>query len=81
MRDSTTQERMKWYEAGATFVGMWGTLVGGSAAVLLGYAIDFGFLNISPSKAFVIGAFTLWISMLCSMLVAIAISSAAAKEQ
>ena len=81
MRDSRTQEGMEWYEAGATYVCIWGTLVGGIAAVLLGYVIELGFLNISPGKAFFVGASVIWFSMFCSMLLAIATSSTTAKKE
>lgn len=72
---------MKWYEAGATYVAMWTTIIGGGAALLVGYAIEFGLVNFSPSKAFFLGAVIVWLSVLCTMFFAVGLSSTATREQ
>lgn len=81
MSDSTTQERMRWYEAGATYVAVWCTAAGGGVSLLFGYALEFGLLNVSPGKAFLLGGAIVWLAMLCSMFVAVGLSSAAVQEQ
>ncbi|MGK5072370.1 hypothetical protein [Janthinobacterium sp. ZB1P44] len=80
MEKLDTQARMRWFEAGANYVASCGSIVGFIAAVLFGYALEFGWIRCSPVKAFVIGAGIIWMAMFGAMLVAQGISAAIVKE-
>lgn len=80
MEKLDTQARMRWFEAGASYVASWASIVGFVVAVLFAYVLEFGWIRCSPVKAFAIGAGIIWMAMLGATVVAQGISAAIVKE-